>query len=181
MKLFRFAFKIIRKCSSACVKTSSLAEGHYYLYSIYQHLHIMHKEVQLVNSFVYMPMPEIPGFVVQHLLNGVKPVLRAVINGGLVDSGEEAFCRYILIWAGVGEYHIHRMCLTLLLNILFDRWSRLLVRPPIVSHAEAIELVNTVSTIEVPTDIDINCKHHRSQYTACPLYRRYLHQPGTGY
>ena len=75
-------------------------------------------------------------------------MLRAVVHGGLVYAGEETLGRYILIWAGVGEYHIHRMCLTLLLNILFDRWSRLLVRPPVVSHAEAIELVNTVSSTD---------------------------------
>ena len=108
----------------------------------------MHEEMQLVDSLVYMPMAEIPGFVVQHLFYGVQPVFSAVIYCGLVYSRQEALCRNILIWAGVGEYHIHRMCLSLLLNILFDRWSRLLVRPPIVSHAETVKLVHAVSAAD---------------------------------
>ena len=32
--------------------------------SIYQHFHVMHEEMQLIISLIYMPMAEIPGFVV---------------------------------------------------------------------------------------------------------------------
>lgn len=66
----------------------------------------MHQEMQLVDSLVYMPVVEIPRLVIKHLLNGIQPVLRTVVHGGLVDSGEEAFCRNILIRAGVRKHHI---------------------------------------------------------------------------
>ena len=115
-------------------------------YSIYQHLHIMHQKMQLVNSFVYMPMSQIPRLVVEHLFDGIQPVFCAVVNGRLVDTGQEALGRHILERAGVGKYNIHGMCPALLLNILLDRWSRLLVRPPIVSHTETVELIHAVST-----------------------------------
>ena len=75
-------------------------------------------------------------------------MLRAVVHGGLVYAGEETLGRYILIWAGVGEYHIHRMCLTLLLDIFLDRRSRLLIRSTLIAHTQAIELVNTVSSTD---------------------------------
>ena len=75
-------------------------------------------------------------------------MLRAVVHGGLVYAGEETLGRYILIWAGVGEYHIHRMCLALLLDIFLDRRSRLLIRSTLIAHTQAIELVNTVSSTD---------------------------------
>ena len=70
-------------------------------HSIYQHLHIMHKIVQLVDSLVYMPVAEVPCLIVQHLFDGVQPVFSAVIHSGLVYSRQEALCWNILIWAGV--------------------------------------------------------------------------------
>ena len=108
----------------------------------------MHQKMQFVNSFVYMPMAEIPGFVVQHLFYRVQPMLRTVVHGGLVYSWHKALCRNILIWAGVGKHHIYMLRSDLLLNILFDRWCRLLVRSPIVSHAETVKLVHAVSTAD---------------------------------
>lgn len=105
----------------------------------------MHQEMQLVDSLVYMPMSEIPGFVVKHLLNGIHPVFSAVIYCGLVYSRQEALCRNILIWAGVRKHHIHGVCSALLLDILLNCRSRLLVRPPIVSHTETVELIHAVS------------------------------------
>ena len=75
-------------------------------------------------------------------------MLRAVVHGGLVYAGEETLGRYILIWAGVGEYHIHRMCLALLLDIFLDRRSRLLIRPPLIAHTQAIELIHAVSAAD---------------------------------
>lgn len=38
----------------------------------------MHEEMQLINSLVYMPMTEIPCLIVQHLLDGIQPMLGAV-------------------------------------------------------------------------------------------------------
>lgn len=105
----------------------------------------MHQEMQLVDSLVYMPMSEIPGFVVKHLLNGIHPVFSAVIYCGLVYSWQEALCRNILIWAVVRKHHIHGVCSALLLDILLNCRSRLLVRPPIVSHTETVELIHAVS------------------------------------
>ena len=125
----------------------------------------MHQEMQIVNPLVYMPMPQIPRLVVKHLLNGVQPVLRTVVHGRLVDSWQEALCRNILIRAGVGEYHIHMMCLALLLNIFLDRRSRLFVWPPLIPLTKAIEFVNAISTADHKTpfafdveDISVNRK-----------------------
>ncbi len=119
----------------------------------------MHEEMQLVDSLFYMPMAEIPGFVVQHLFYRVQPMLRAVINGRLVYSRKKALRRNIFIWAGVGKYDIHGMCPALLLDILLDRGSRLLVRPPIVSHPEPIELVHAVSTADHNALLALNIKN----------------------
>lgn len=104
--------------------------------------------MQLVNSFVYMPVTEIPGFVVQHLFYRIQPVLRTVVHSGLIYAGEEALSRYILERAGVRKNNIHRMRFALLLNILFNSRCRLLIRPPLIAHTQAIELVNTVSTTD---------------------------------
>ncbi len=57
----------------------------------------MHQEMQLVNPLVYVPMPEIPRLVIKHLLNGIQPVLRAVVHGGLVDPREEALLKALYL------------------------------------------------------------------------------------
>lgn len=108
----------------------------------------MHQEMHPIYPLVYMPMPEIPGFVVNHLLNAVQPVLRAVINGGLVDSGEDALSRYILERAGVRKHNIHRMCPALLFDIFFDRGRRLLIRPPVIAHTQTIEFVKLLWNLD---------------------------------
>ena len=104
--------------------------------------------MQLVNSLVYMPMTEKPRLIVQHLFYGIQPMLRAVINGGLIYSRQEALCRNIFIRAGVRKYHIYLMCSDLLLDIFLYTQCRLLIRSPIVSHAQAIKLVHAVSTAD---------------------------------
>ena len=108
----------------------------------------MHQEMQIIDSLIYMPVAEIPGFVVNHLFYRVRPVLCAVIHGGSDDSGEETLGRYILKRAVVREYHVHRMRFAQLLDIFLDRRSRLLIRPLIVSHAEAVKLIHAVSTAD---------------------------------
>ena len=67
----------------------------------------MHQKMQFVNSFVYMSMAEIPGFVVQHLFYRVQPMLGAVVYSRLVYSRKEALCRNIFIRAGVGKYNVN--------------------------------------------------------------------------
>lgn len=130
--------------------------------SIYQHFYIMHEEMQLVDSLIYMPMAEIPGFVVQHLFYRIQPMLRAVVYGGLVYTWQKALCRDVFIRAGVREHNIHRMLTALLLDIFLDCRSRLLVRPPIVSHPEPIELVHAVSAANHNTLLAICIFPHSS-------------------
>lgn len=75
----------------------------------YQHLHIMHQEMQLVNPIVYIPVAEIPRHEIEHLLNGVQPILRAVVHSRLIYAGEEALCRNIL-YTGRCEKAPHPRC-----------------------------------------------------------------------
>ena len=59
------------------------------------------QKVHLVDALINVPVSAEPCLVLDRFLNLVKPVFGTVVNGALVDHGEEYLCRLILERAGM--------------------------------------------------------------------------------
>ena len=86
--------------------------------------------MHLVDPLVRVPMSAKPCLVFDGFLDGIEPLLGAVINGTLIDTAEKHLPGFVLVRAGVGQDNIKRLVLYLLFNIRFDLSRGLLIGPP---------------------------------------------------
>ena len=59
-----------------------------------------------VDPLVDMPMPHVPCLIIQCVLDGIQPLFRAVVNFGLVNSGQKALCGDIFERTCMGKDNI---------------------------------------------------------------------------
>ena len=119
----------------------------------------MKQEMHPVNPFVNMPVSHIPRLVIQYILYSIQPLFRAVVNFGLINSGQKALCRNILKRTCMRKDNIDFFAPDLLLHISLDGWCRLFIVLPMIAHTESAELIYTVCTADDKTLLAVNIEN----------------------
>ena len=90
----------------------------------------MEQKLQLVDSFIDVPVTTQPSIVICSLLNLIQPHLGAGIHGALINHRQKCLYRLILKRTGMGQNHINVFPGQLLFYIGLNFFGRLLIGPP---------------------------------------------------
>jgi hypothetical protein len=101
-------------------------------------------------------MPAVPSFILQPLLNGIKPILGTLVNGRLVDIGEKYLNRFVLPGASMREDDIDLVSGDLSLHKGFDGIRGLFVVPPSGVAADTPICINAVCTTDDEVTLPLN-------------------------